>query len=66
MSKTTHKSIVKLRYKTKFYSVIAYETTKQFFVCVILRYLTDTLEVEEAFLGFVELPKTDSQTISEV
>ena len=36
----------------------------QLSVCV--RYLKDTFVVEEAFLGFVELPKTDAQTISEV
>ena len=36
----------------------------QLSACV--RYLTDTFVVEEAFLGFVELPKTDAQTISEV
>ena len=36
----------------------------QLSVCV--RYLTDTFVIEEAFLGFVELPKTDAQTISEV
>jgi len=41
------------------------ESTKtQLSVCV--RYLTDTFVVEETFLGFVELPKTDAQTISEV
>jgi len=41
------------------------ESTKtQLAVCV--RYLTDTFVVEEGFLGFVELPKTDAQTISEV
>ena len=41
------------------------ESTKtQFYVCI--SYLTDNIEVEEAFLGFVDLHKTDVQTISEV
>ena len=55
--------------KLKFYIVMVDEATDestktQLAVCV--RYLTDTFVVEEAFLGFVELPKTDAQTISEV
>ena len=61
--------IVNLIDKSKFYSVMADETTDestktQLSACV--RYLTDTFVVEEAFLSFVELPKTDAQTISEV
>jgi len=41
------------------------ESTKtQLSVCI--RYLTDTFVVEEAFVSFVELPKTDAQTISKV
>lgn len=41
------------------------ESTKtQLSICV--RYLTDNFEVEEAFLGFVDLHKTDAETISEV
>ena len=31
-----------------------------------IRYPTDNFKVEEAFLGFVDLHKTDVQTISEV
>ena len=37
-------------------------TKKQLSVCI--RYLTDNFKVEEAFLGFVDLHKTDVQTIS--
>ena len=41
------------------------ESTKtQLSVCI--RYPMDNFKVEEAFLGFVELHKTDVQTISEV
>ena len=41
------------------------ESTKtQLSICV--RYLTDNFEVEEAFLRFVDLHKTDAETISEV
>ncbi|XP_068762515.1 zinc finger MYM-type protein 1-like [Montipora capricornis] len=62
-------SVVKQIEKSKFYSVMADETTDestktQLSICV--RYLTDNFEVEEAFLGFVDLHKTDAETISEV
>ena len=41
------------------------ESTKtQLSVCI--RYPMDNFKVEEAFLGFVDLHKTDVQTISEV
>ena len=41
------------------------ESTKtQLSVCI--RYPKDNFKVEEAFLGFVDLHKTDVQTISEV
>lgn len=61
--------IVKQIEKSKFFSVMADETTDestkaQLSVCV--RYLTDNFEVEETFLGFVDLHKTDAETISEV
>ena len=62
-------SVVKHIEKSNFYSVMADETTDestktQLSICV--RYLTDNFEVEEAFLGFVDLHKTDAETISEV
>lgn len=52
-----------------FFSVMADKTTDestkaQLSVCV--RYLTDNFEVEEAFLGFVDLHETDAKTISKV
>ena len=61
-------SVVKQIEKSKFYSVMADETTDestktQLSICV--RYLADNFEVEEAFLGFVDLHKTDAETISE-
>ena len=62
-------SIVKQIEKSKFFRIMANETTDeptktQLPVCV--RYLTDNFEVEEVFLGFVDLHKTDAETISEV
>ena len=42
------------------------EESRKTQLSVCIRYLTDNFKVEEAFLGFVDLHKTDVQTISEV